>query len=153
LLGDPGGAAGVGHLVAAESEEGGRHDRDGDGAETGAADDEAEDEDDFAGVDAELGEDDGAGEREQEAGQHDGAEADAIVELAGHVPGEEHADALGGEEQAGGEGALAAHLLVVEGQEEQVPERRSRHAVQIASNWVGLRGSSQQAVMRLSTTS
>jgi hypothetical protein len=48
---------------------------------------------------------------------------------------------------------LAAHLLVVEGQEEQVPERRSRHAVQIASNWVGLRGSSQQAVMRLSTTS
>ena len=120
---DPGGAACMGHLVGSGDRGRSGHNGDGDGPETGAADDEAEDEDGFVGVGTDLGVDDRAGEREHEAGQHDRAGAEA-VQLAGEVTGEEHPDPLGGEEQAGTKGALPTHLLVVEGEEEQDTVKR-----------------------------
>jgi len=114
LLGDPGHGAGVGHLAGGEPEVGGGHDRDGDRAEAGAAYDEAEAEEYLVGVDADLGVGDRADGGEQDAGDHDRAGADAVGERAGLAPGEQHPDALGCQQQAGVERALAAYLLVVE---------------------------------------
>jgi ABC-2 type transport system permease protein len=115
---DPSGDAGVRHLVGPQAQVGRSHDRDGHRAEAGATEDQRSAEQKLIGVHAGLRVGERAGHREKKANKHDGSGADPVGQPARIASGQQHAQALRGEQKTGGEGALAAHLLLVKGQQQ-----------------------------------
>ena len=115
---DPSGDAGVRDLVGLQAQVGPSHDGDGHRSEAGTTDHQGCAEKKLIGVHSGLRIGESAGHREKKANKHDGSSADAVGQPARIASGQEHPQALRGEEQPGGEGALAAHLLLVEGEQQ-----------------------------------
>jgi hypothetical protein len=118
LLDRPGDHARVGDLLLVEAEKGDGHHGDGDRAEAEAPDDQPEREQPRGGARPGEGEGNGRGGDDEEAGDGDRARADLVGEPAGQAAREQGADALRDEHDAGRQRRGAAHLLVVERQQE-----------------------------------
>ncbi len=89
-----------------------------DRAEPEAADDQARREQPRAGARAGEGEGEGGGGDDDEAGDRDPAGADRVGEPPSQLAGQQCADALRDEHDPGGQRRGAAHLLVVQGQQQ-----------------------------------
>jgi hypothetical protein len=123
-LQDPGGAAGVRHLLPAQPTEGAGHDRDRRGAEPGAADDQGRAEQPVAGMQPGQRERDRADGGQRDAGQDDEPGADLVGQPAGQRARGNAAEALRDHQQASRERGVVPDLLEVQRQQQHRPVDR-----------------------------